>query len=278
MNKSHPPHLFEEEKIWQKELRTYDCVLFFTDYDGTLADFHSDPAQAYPLSGIPDLLAELKKCLPQSPTIITGRRPEEIRELMPEPTLPTAGLHGLLYLPEDEDRAHPLLDKLPQIPAELEEILAESAVISENLRIEDKGRLKALHFDQEDMELKAEIGKKLEDALQDKEWEGISGRRVLEIRPENWHKGRAVKTLRRNYAERLDRNPGECIALYLGDDRTDEDVFRNLSSPGLTICVENEKSRKTAADYSLISPSEVKRFLQVFSEIINCQGLNSQSL
>ena len=270
MNSSPAPHLFADGKkeAWQQKLTAYEYILFFTDYDGTLASFHPDPASAYPLPEIPELLKALKARLPCSPTIITGRRPEDIRELMPDPSLPVAGLHGLLYLPEDKDRSQELPQEMPEISLEVITKMKELCEKSTKLRLEDKGILKAIHFNEEISGKKDEIKRDLENMLKDMDWEVISGHRVLEIRPENWHKGRAVKTLRRRYAARLNCNPRDCLAIYAGDDITDEDVFRNLSNPRLTVHIQNEDNMMSAADYLLSSPSEMSSFLEEVYDIL----------
>ena len=51
------------------------------------------------------------------------------------------------------------------------------------------------------------------------------GKKVVEIRPDvDWHKGRAFRFLRDTLEERFGRGP----AVFIGDDRTDEDAFREL--------------------------------------------------
>ena len=50
------------------------------------------------------------------------------------------------------------------------------------------------------------------------------------------------------------------LPIYIGDDRTDEDVFCALEKEGIGILV-SEKPHVTAASYSLNNPDEVERFL-----------------
>jgi len=67
-----------------------------------------------------------------------------------------------------------------------------------------------------------------------------------------WHKGTFV-------AYALRRFRGAPLAIYIGDEETDEDAFRALAD-GMTIRV--GKSRKSAAQYFLRSQTEVAVFLQ----------------
>ena len=81
------------------------------------------------------------------------------------------------------------------------------------------------------------------------------GKMVWELRPDiDWDKGRAVCWL----LEALGRDPS--AALFIGDDLTDETVFRALSGRGLGIVV-SETERPTAADLRLSNPAEVQALL-----------------
>jgi trehalose 6-phosphate synthase/phosphatase len=86
--------------------------------------------------------------------------------------------------------------------------------------------------------------------------EVLRGRRVIEVRPWGHHKGRVVERLLAIASpERCDRS-----LLALGDDRTDEDMFRALQGRGLPVRV--GRPRKTSlAERRLPSPASVARFL-----------------
>lgn len=78
------------------------------------------------------------------------------------------------------------------------------------------------------------------------------GKRVYEVRPRlAWDKGRAVELLRRRLA------PG-AACVYVGDDATDEDVFRRLAGKGLTVKV---GPGRTAAACRVAGPAGVRRLL-----------------
>lgn len=273
MNKNNSvPYLFADaqKQIWQENLYNSTCILLFSDYDGTLAEFHSDPAKTFPYDKIPELLQKLTAHLIYEPTIITGREPEDIRELMPEPRLPVAGLHGLFYLPPDEQEPQPILDKPPALPENIENFLVKSAERHSNLELENKRLLKALHFNRKISQLYRQLEGKLRDYASETDWEVIAGRRVLEVRPENWHKGKAVQHLRQKFAAEAGyENPQNCLTIYLGDDTTDEDVFKTLFPPKLTVYISNtQKAEHTRADYFVNSPAEVQNFLQHLLNIL----------
>lgn len=266
------PHLLadKQKQIWQQNLQKADCLLLFSDYDGTLAEFHSDPAKAYPYDNIPEVLQKLTAHLIRKPTIITGRQPGEIRELMTEPQLPVAGLHGFFYLSSDAEKPQSIAAEPPVLPENLEDFLAASAEKYSNLKLEDKGLLKALHFNREVSQLYRQLEGKLRDYVGSTDWEVIAGRRVLEVKPENWHKGKAVQHLRQKYAiEAGYEKARNCLTIYLGDDTTDEDVFRTLFHPRLTVYICNSQTLdRTQADYFLHSPAEVQIFLQYLLDLL----------
>ena len=63
-----------------------------------------------------------------------------------------------------------------------------------------------------------------------------TGKAVLEIRPRvEWTKGEAVRWILEQV--RVERPAASTLALYIGDDDTDEDAFRVLASAGVGIVV-----------------------------------------
>ncbi len=83
------------------------------------------------------------------------------------------------------------------------------------------------------------------------------GKELLELRPDlPWDKGRAVLAL----LDALGLEGATTLALYLGDDETDEDAFGVLAGRGAGIRV-MESPMPTAATWSLRDPDEVVAFL-----------------
>jgi trehalose 6-phosphate phosphatase len=79
------------------------------------------------------------------------------------------------------------------------------------------------------------------------------GKKVWEIFPKiHWHKGNAAIHLLKKYPK--------AIPVVVGDDRTDEDMFRAMRKFGITIRV--GRSSKSCAEFYLKSQKEVDRFLE----------------
>ena len=87
----------------------------------------------------------------------------------------------------------------------------------------------------------------------------MAGKQIWEIYPKNMgSKGKAAKELLRQI-------PGRKLAIYAGDDTTDETAFALLRN-GVTIRV--GKYRKTKAKFLLNNPTEVLIFLEKLEEML----------
>ena len=121
--------------------------------------------------------------------------------------------------------------------------------------VEDKGLTASVHFRGVEDSRKDEMAS-LVHSIVAADRDGLEvrkGNQVLEILPRvTWNKGSAVRWM-------LDRQQGAGTVLcYVGDDVTDEDVFRSME--GITIRVGEEGP--TAARFGVRDPIEVAAFLR----------------
>ena len=88
------------------------------------------------------------------------------------------------------------------------------------------------------------------------------GKRIFELRPAiDWDKGKAVRWL----VEAAGLDPATALAVFIGDDVTDEDGFAEVRSRGIGIVVGTE-ARTTAAHDRLDDPTAVREFLEQLTE------------
>ena len=202
------------------DFRVLDAPLFLLDYDGTLAEIVDDPEAASPHPEVPALLAALHERYPVY--LISGRSVASLSRLLSVPGLHVVGVHGMeagrlgeeaesLVAEGDLDALNTVREQLPGIPG---------------LNAEDKGLAIALHYRKVDAEG--------EDAL--KTWaemmpntlDRLWGKKVLELRPHGYSKGRT--------AARLAAEHPQATPVFIGDDTTDEEAFEAIPQ-GLTVKV-----------------------------------------
>lgn len=222
--------------------------VFFLDYDGTLAPIAPRPEEAFPHPEAPRVLEALRARFPVY--VITGRRVRDLEALLPLPGLPVVGGHGA----EEGTLGG---EVRPLLSAELAP-LRSCLPPCEGVRLEDKGFALAFHYrGAQDEEVAVaclrrwlgEVG----GLLRELGLEALWGKKVLEIKPKEAEKGRAVLRL-------LERHPGH-TPVYIGDDATDETAFRALQSRGLTLKV---GPGPTAAAGRLADVDEVLAYLKTY--------------
>lgn len=242
-----------------EEINRYNSIFLFLDYDGTLAPFADNPAEAYPLPGVIEHIKQLKETKKYFISLITGRRLKDLRKFIRLKGIYYAGTHGLEIITADGKGLSPGKDRgLKSTDLNnIRDFLKKEYLIDPDYSLEDKGLVLTLHHP---LSIdKNKIIKHLETIIRKREYEILPGRKIVEIRPCFWNKGDAVKLLIREIKEK--NKIDNYLPIYIGDDTTDEDVFRILNN-GVGIYVENEDKANTLADYTVKDPAEVLEFLQ----------------
>jgi trehalose-phosphatase len=232
------------------------------DVDGTLAPISATPEMAR----VPvETLTALERLvdLGWSVAVVSGRPAAEVRAMVPVRGVRVFGSHGA----EDANNEEPA--RRPSNAAA--EVLSTLAAGAERLatrtpgaRIEVKPAGLAFH---DRMVPRGELErwrKQLRAMLESFDLEGlevIEGRRVTEVRLRGVHKG----TVLRHLAPGPERDVPDASLVAIGDDTTDEDLFRALAGRGLPILVAR-RSRATAAARRLSSPAAVREFLDALVE------------
>ena len=236
-------------------------TLIALDYDGTLSPIAALPDRARTASGV----ARPLKMLGEMTTVavLSGRRVSDIRDLLDFTPHFLIGNHGLEGLPDQEegltDRARlqcrAWLGQLGAAPA-MESVVPGIAVEDKSLSISIHYRL-ARDRDQ----ARSVIARRL--ASLTPAPRVIGGHCVVNLlTAEAPDKGMALKHL---VARSGCRN-----ALYIGDDETDETVFRSAPPDWLTVSV--GRRPRSAAAYFLQHQSEVVPLLILVATALQTAG------
>tara|TARA_B100000686_G_C16719611_1_gene934113 strand:+ start:323 stop:1066 length:744 start_codon:yes stop_codon:yes gene_type:complete len=229
----------------------------FLDFDGTLTPVRKRPELAQLSAEMSAKLIALKSFIPVA--IVSGRDRDDVINLVGVEDLFYAGCHGF-------DIQDPRLATLPELDGQCsqEDIKVLGSSIANSIEKFDGIVLKikkwavAIHYrtltptQSESLEA---IVKNIVSPLS--KFRIGQGDKVIEVTPNvAWDKGKAVLWL----GSQLTHLYGAGVAIYIGDDTTDEDAFHALDRNGLSILVA-ERPRLTSAAYRLKSPEEVGWFL-----------------
>jgi len=224
------------------------------DYDGTLVPFAEKPRLARPDSELLELLVALGSETANELAIISGRPRRDLEEWFGKLPLSLIAEHGVWLRPkggewrmlknittEWKDRVRPILQLyVDRLPGAL---------------LEEKDFALAWHFRRADPEQASLRAKELQDDLsgytRNIDVQVLEGNKVIEIRNTGVSKGMAA-------LEWLSGQSPDFI-LGIGDDWTDEDMFRALPPTAYSVRIGVEN---TAARYYLSSHTSVRKLLR----------------
>jgi len=227
----------------------------FLDYDGTLTPIVMRPEDAVLSSSMKEVVQELAYLYPVS--VISGRDRRDVKKLVGLDEIYYAGSHGFDIKGPDFEYEHGK-EFLPVIE-EAENYLKQKTESIKGSLVERKKFSLAVHFRQVEEREVHKVEKAVQKAAQKfTRLQLSSGKKVFELRPQvDWDKGKALLWLLKKMG--LDKK--NILPLYIGDDTTDEDAFKVLSSRGIGIVV-GEDSRLTSAQFRLKDPDQVKVFFE----------------
>lgn len=227
-----------------------DTLLAF-DFDGTLAPIVVDPGQAALPKTSAGLLRRLSKRFPVA--LISGRRLSDLRSRTPFKLVAWIGNHGMEGLQPKRASAKAVAKKVKK----WEESLLKSLLDFPDLKVENKHYSLTLHYrSSRQPAARKKLLLKLAQNLTPKA-EILPGKCVLNLlAPGQLNKGDAIKSLMKT--QHYSR------AIFVGDDDTDEDVFR-LRDPRI-FSIRIGPSRKSAADAYLHDQEEMVTLLRLLND------------
>jgi len=247
--------LFDRLPEIARKLEAASNLLVFLDFDGTLAPVVNDPSMAFMPPQTLRALTSLASLEKVSLAIISGRALPDLKARVGMPNLIYAGNHGLEISGPGLYFLHPDATKRVQALSNLSRELQSRLEHIPGTHVENKVLSVSVHYRRASADKMREIHQ-LTNSLVSASgglFQMSPGLQVYEIRPRvGWHKGKAVGWIRDALAK---RNP---LAVYVGDDVTDEDAFLALPE-GITVSVGS--AQQTAARYYLEDQASLLQFL-----------------
>ena len=243
-----------------RKIKTARKVFLFLDFDGTLSPIVSSPYQAKISPKIKSILKNISSRPKFIVAVISGRMLDDIRKRVGIKNISYAGNHGLsIFIKEKKRYLKPNIKQytilLKKLKIKLFSLKRQGAVI------EDKNVILAVHYRNVGKNELRLFRKKFKEIITPYLLEGrlrlARGKKVVEIRPNiDFNKAEAV-----NFFENKFHKTKNDITIYIGDDVTDEDVFRYLRRGGISIRV--GKKKRSFAKYFLRNQSQVKALLEI---------------
>ncbi len=236
----------------------------FLDYDGTLAEFAQSPDDVVPSPRVVAIIERLARKPDVRVTLLSGRRLQDIRRLIPVPGIFCAGTYGIEMLTPSGELVHraeygKIRPRLEIIKPQWESLIQGRA----GFFLEDKGWALALHarFAQ-DLEADQVIERADAVVRKDSPLDHLKisrGHKFLEIAPALANKKETVNYL-------IGRYPlADAHLLYIGDDEMDEEAFSAIHAHGgaaIRIIRPLHPVPSTAADFRFTSPADLLRWLE----------------
>lgn len=231
--------------------------VIFLDYDGTLVGFNSDINKASPDSNLIELLAKLAADKLNEIVIISGRNHQKMEEWFSTINVHMIAEHGV-WQKEKSGNWTSILGLSDQWKEDILPILNTYVERTPGAFIEEKSFSLVWHYRKVPKGLgdlrASELVNNLEYLIKDKALQILPGNKVIEIKNIEVNKGKAALThmLKEDYD----------FVMAIGDDHTDEDIFRALPDTSFTFKV---GSNTSAARFYLRNTLEVRQFLQGLS-------------
>jgi trehalose 6-phosphate synthase/phosphatase len=226
------------------------------DYDGTLVPMARAPALAAPDQDVLDLLADLADAPGLELDIVSGRPRSTLEAWFGHLAAGLWAEHGFWHRPASGRHWHRAVDVAPPSLERVKPIFDQFAASTPGSYVEIKSASIAWHFRRTQREFGArqahELRMLLGDALSNRPLEVLEGRKVLEVRLRGVSKALVAQ---RVHAETV----AGCFVVAIGDDRTDEDLFRALPASSATVAV---GKRPSCARFRVADHRDVRRILR----------------
>lgn len=248
--------LLDNHEQSELESRFRTCVnkLLLLDYDGTLVPFAGRPEEASPSLELLDLLSRLSFLKGLDLAIISGRDKITLEKWLGKLKASLIAEHGVWI--RHPDGSWETIRKLNQDwKSSIRAVLQNYSDLLPGSIIEEKDYSMAWHYRKSDPDQAAYISRELLDDLMNltsnMDVQIVQGSKVIEVRNTGINKGTLASYL-------LDSKKYDFV-MAIGDDVTDEDMFKSLPGYAYTIKVGMKTSY---AKYNLPNYTGVRKLLE----------------
>ena len=245
-----PRYLFRAWREIAARIRDAEICALLLDFDGTLVKLQRNPWEVRVPLPTKRLLERLARNPRLFVAIVSGRRCQDLQTRIGVESLHFIGLHGA----EEQGKHTKISSAVARILARAKRGARTRMAAMRGMRIEDKGMSFAVHY----RGATAPVARAAKSCLLDvvvplrDTLRILDGAMVWEVLPNEIRgKGGAVRDL-------LAEFPPGMLAIYIGDDGTDEPAFCAL---GDQISIRVGNTQKSHAKYYVRNPVEVIRFL-----------------
>jgi trehalose-phosphatase len=257
------PHWSKQFHALSARLARAPRVLIASDFDGTLSPLVNHPSQA---AMLPEACETLKKLAAAHPRVrmafLSGRSLPDLAQRLPDglSSAVLAGNHGLELRGAGLDWTHPACTAsrpdLDRLAAQLLRLAADFT----GAEVEDKGCCLTFHYRRVESDAVPQLKERVARLPMGETICCHEGKMILEFFPQVvWHKGLALRRI----MQRL--GIPSSATIYLGDDRTDEDSFRELLPNGCTVHV-GAADATSLAVLNARDPADVALFLNTLAD------------
>jgi trehalose 6-phosphate phosphatase len=244
-------YLFDCWEEIGRRIRAAKDVRLYLDFDGTLVGYRPRPDQVKLREKTRSALRRLAEHRRVHVAIVSGRRRGELGKLLRAPSVEFLGLYGW----EDADKVS-VSSRTRASLAEVRKLFAGIRKELPGIFVEEKGISVAVHFRDASKAVERRARERLRKIVRrfGADLHVIRSKNVWDVVPKEV-RGKGVAM--RNALKGL-RKP--FLAIYAGDDVTDEPAFKVVSK-GISVLV--GEPRNTHARYGLRDPQEVYAFLRL---------------
>ncbi len=241
-----------------KDYKKKHSRLLFLDYDGTLTPFKSEPHLASPDNTVLHLLQNLGSAHHNRVVIISGRDRHTLEKWLGHLPVDIIAEHGI-WLREQGKEWRMIQQLQNEWKKDIKPVLDLFVSRTPGSFIEEKDYSLVWHYRKVETGLAdlrmRELTSHLTYMVANMDLQVLEGHKVVEIKNIEVNKGRATQKW-------LSKFPHD-FTMAIGDDWTDEDIFKAMPETAYTIRV---GSSRTAARYYFERCLEVRQLLQMMAE------------